>query len=256
MTLLAIKNLTKRFGGLTAVDSLTINVEAGGVHGLIGPNGSGKSTILNLVSGIYRPTDGSISLTGTELIGLRPNERARAGVGRTFQNIRLFPALTVLQNVMLGRVTQQRASMIRIILDSPSFRREVMETRNAAIEALCFMGMETFIDEFPGNLPYGHQRLVEIARVLASGSRLMLLDEPAAGLNSSEKKNLGHLLTRMCDTFGSTILLVEHDMRLLMSVSRTVSAVNFGKLIATGPTADVQSDPGVIKAYLGEGIHQ
>lgn len=253
MTLLAIKNLTKRFGGLTAVDSLTIDVESGGVHGLIGPNGSGKSTVLNLISGIYRPTEGSIALSGAEITGLKPNQRARVGVGRTFQNIRLFPTLTVLQNVMLGRVTQQHGSLMGIVLNSPVVRREVKETTDRAREALRFMGIDMFADEFHRNLPYGHQRLVEIARVLASGAKLMLLDEPAAGLNSSEKKNLGHLLTRMCDVFGSTVLLVEHDMRLLMSVSRTVSAVNFGKLIVTGSTANVQSDPDVIKAYLGAG---
>ncbi|MER2535036.1 MAG: ABC transporter ATP-binding protein [Rhizobiaceae bacterium] len=255
MTLLSITNLTKRFRGLTAVDSLNIAVVAGGVHGLIGPNGSGKSTILNLISGIYRPTAGSIKLGGRELTRLKPNERARAGIGRTFQNIRLFPTLTVIENVMLGRVTQQQGSLLGIVLNSPFVRREVDETRTRAVEALRFMGMEAFADEHPRNLPYGHQRLVEIARVLASGSQLMLLDEPAAGLNSSEKKDLGLLLTRICDVFGATILLVEHDMRLLMSVSQTVSAVNFGKLIATGRTADVQADQQVITAYLGEGIH-
>jgi branched-chain amino acid transport system ATP-binding protein len=256
MTLLAISNLTKRFGGLTAVDSLNIEVTAGNVHGLIGPNGSGKSTILNLISGIYRPTGGSIKLGGRELTRLKPNERARAGIGRTFQNIRLFPTLTVLENVMLGRVTQQRGSLLGIVLNSPLVRREVKETRDRAFEALRFMGMDGFAEELPRNLPYGHQRLVEIARVLASGCKLMLLDEPAAGLNSSEKKDLGQILTRICDVFGATILLVEHDMRLLMSVSQTVSAVNFGKLIVTGRTADVQADSQVIKAYLGEGAQR
>ncbi|RUZ72710.1 ABC transporter ATP-binding protein [Mesorhizobium sp. M7A.F.Ca.US.006.01.1.1] len=253
MTLLAIRNLTKRFGGLTAVDSLTINVKSGGVHGLIGPNGSGKSTVLNLISGIYRPTEGSIALSGAEITGIKPNQRAKIGVGRTFQNIRLFPTLTVLENVMLGRVTQQRSSPMGIILNSPLMRREVEETTEMARKALRFMSMEAFANEYHRNLPYGHQRLVEIARVLASGAKLMLLDEPAAGLNSSEKKNLGSLLTRMCDVFGSTVLLVEHDMRLLMSVSSTVSAVNFGKLIVTDSTANVQSNPDVIKAYLGAG---
>lgn len=254
MTLLAITNLTKKFGGLTAVDALNIEVEVGGVHGLIGPNGSGKSTVLNVISGIYRPTSGTISLGGTEVTRLMPHERIQVGIGRTFQNIRLFPTLTVLQNVMLGRVALQRGSLLGIVFNSGFVRREVKEARERAVEALRFMGIERWAEEFPKNLPYGHQRLVEIARVLASESKLMLLDEPAAGLNSAEKKDLGQMLTRICDVFGATMLLVEHDMRLLMSVSQTVSVINFGRLVATGSTAEIQSNPEVIKAYLGEGL--
>lgn len=254
MTLLAIKNLTKKFGGLTAVDALSIDVNPGGVHGLIGPNGSGKSTVLNIISGLYRPTSGSVSLSGAEVTRLMPHERTRVGIGRTFQNIRLFPTLTVLQNVMMGRVALQQGSLLGIMVNSRLVRREAEETRERAIEALRFMGIERCADEFPKNLPYGHQRLVEISRVLASDSKLMLLDEPAAGLNSSEKKELGQILTRICDVFGATMLLVEHDMRLLMSVSQTVSVINFGRLVATGATADIQSNPQVIKAYLGEGL--
>jgi ABC-type branched-subunit amino acid transport system ATPase component len=253
MTLLAIKNVTKRFGGLTAVDELNVDVQRGGVHGLIGPNGSGKSTILNLISGIYRPTSGSITLGGTEVTRLMPHERSRVGIGRTFQNIRLFPTLTVLQNVVLGRVAMQRGSLLGIVFNSRLVRAEVEEARWRAIEALRFMGIENCANEHPKNLPYGHQRLVEIARVLASEAKLMLLDEPAAGLNSSEKKELGQILTRICDTFGATMLLVEHDMRLLMSVSQAVSVINFGRLVTTGRTAEVQANPEVIKAYLGEG---
>lgn len=252
MTLLAIKNLTKRFGGLTAVDALNVDVHSGGVHGLIGPNGSGKSTILNLISGIYRPSNGSIALNGSEVTRLMPHERTRVGIGRTFQNIRLFPTLTVLQNVGLGRVAMQRSSLMGIMFNSKAVRAEVEETERRAIEALRFMGIENCANEHPRNLPYGHQRLVEIARVLASEAKLMLLDEPAAGLNSSEKKELGSLLTRICDVFGATMLLVEHDMKLLMSVSQTVSVINFGRLVATGPTSEVQANPEVIKAYLGE----
>lgn len=254
MTLLGIRQLTKRFGGITAVDALSIDVKQGGVHGLIGPNGSGKSTILNLISGIYRPTSGAITLSGTEVTRLMPHERTRVGIGRTFQNIRLFPALTVLQNVTIGRAALQHGSLMGVMVNSRFVRREVEETEDRAIRALRFMGIERCAGDFPRNLPYGHQRLVEIARVLASDSKLMLLDEPAAGLNSSEKKDLGQILTRICDVYGGTILLVEHDMRLLMSVSQTVSVINFGRLVATGPTAEVQSNPEVIKAYLGEGV--
>jgi ABC-type branched-subunit amino acid transport system ATPase component len=253
MTVLAIKNITKRFGGLTAVDALNIEVHRGGVHGLIGPNGSGKSTILNLISGIYRPSSGSITLNGTEVTRLMPHERSRVGIGRTFQNIRLFPTLTVLQNVVLGRVAMQRGSLLGIMFNSRLVRTEVEEAKSKANEALRFMGIENCANEHPKNLPYGHQRLVEIARVLASEAKLMLLDEPAAGLNSSEKKELGQILTRICDVFGATMLLVEHDMKLLMSVSQTVSVINFGRLVTTGRTVEVQANPEVIKAYLGEG---
>jgi ABC-type branched-subunit amino acid transport system ATPase component len=254
VTLLKIEKLSKKFGGVTAVDSLNIDVQPGGVHGLIGPNGSGKSTILNLISGIYRPTAGSISMSGTDVTRLMPHQRAGVGIGRTFQNIRLFPTLTVLQNVMMGRVSQQRGSLLGILFGSAFVRREVEELKERATEAVRFMGIERWIDDLPGNLPYGHQRLVEIARVLASDARLLLLDEPAAGLNSSEKKELGQMLTHISDHFSSTILLVEHDMRLLMSISHTVSVLNFGRLVVTGTTAEVQSNPLVIKAYLGDGI--
>ncbi|MCW5690911.1 MAG: ABC transporter ATP-binding protein [Pseudolabrys sp.] len=253
MTLLTISRLTKKFGGLTAVDNFDAQIEPGGVHGLIGPNGSGKSTILNLISGIYRPTSGAITMGGTDVTRLMPHERSRVGIGRTFQNIRLFPTLTVLQNVTLGRVALESGTLFGVLFDTKHVRAETEVSEQKAMEALRFMGIDAFANELPRNLPYGHQRLVEIARVLASDPKLMLLDEPAAGLNSSEKKDLGVILTRICDSFGATILLVEHDMRLLMSVSQTVSVVNFGRLVATGPSADVQANPEVKKAYLGEG---
>jgi len=253
MTLLTVTRLTKKFGGITAVDNFDAHIEPGGVHGLIGPNGSGKSTILNLISGIYRPTGGAITMGGIDVARLMPHERSRVGIGRTFQNIRLFPTLTVLQNVALGRVALETGSLFGVLMNSKHVRSETSESEKKAMDALRFMGMDGFADELPRNLPYGHQRLVEIARVLASDPKLMLLDEPAAGLNSSEKKDLGRILTRICDNFGATILLVEHDMRLLMSVSRTVSVVNFGRLVATGPSADVQANAEVKKAYLGEG---
>lgn len=253
MTLLKMTRLTKKFGGLTAVDSFDAEIKAGGVHGLIGPNGSGKSTILNLISGIYRPTSGAITMGGTDVTRLMPHERSRVGIGRTFQNIRLFPTLTVLQNVTLGRVALESGTFLGVLMNSRHVRAETEVSQKKALEALRFMGLDAFADELPRNLPYGHQRLVEIARVLASDPKLMLLDEPAAGLNSSEKKDLGRILTKICDAFGATILLVEHDMRLLMSVSQTVSVVNFGRLVATGPSADVQANAEVKKAYLGEG---
>lgn len=252
MTHLAMSNLTKKFGGLTAVDNFSVNINAGEVHGLIGPNGSGKSTILNLISGIYRPSSGTITMGGTDVTRLMPHERSRVGIGRTFQNIRLFPTLTVLQNVTLGRVGLESGTLAGILMNSRHVRSETDESQKKAMAALEFMGVKAFADELPRNLPYGHQRLVEIARVLASDAKLMLLDEPAAGLNSSEKRELGRMLTKISDAFNATILLVEHDMRLLMSVSQTVSVVNFGRLVATGPSAEVQANPEVIKAYLGE----
>jgi ABC-type branched-subunit amino acid transport system ATPase component len=253
MTLLDLRRLTKHFGGLAALDSLDLSLAREAIHGLIGPNGSGKSTTLNLISGIYRPTAGKIVLEDCEISHTAPYQRAAAGIGRTFQNIRLFPTLTVVENVMMGRSAFGKGTLAGVFFNSSFARAEERQFRDQAIKALDFVGVAQWRDRLPGSLPYGHRRLVEIARVIASGAKLILLDEPAAGLNSGEKKELGELIVRINAELGVTILLVEHDMRLLMSISKVVSVLNFGKLVTTGSVGEIRAHPEVIKAYLGEG---
>jgi ABC-type branched-subunit amino acid transport system ATPase component len=252
MSLLTLQGVGKTFGGVVAVDNASIVVEAGTIHGLIGPNGSGKSTTLNLISGIYRPTKGRVFFKGQDITDLPPHRRAAIGLGRTFQNIRLFPTMTVLENVMLGRAGHEQASIFGIAFGSRRSHQEAKDTRSRGMEALTFLGIGRHADSLPQNLPYGHRRLVEIARVIASGADVVLLDEPAAGMNTGEKQELAVTIQRMNERYRTTVILVEHDMRLLMSVSTRVSVLNFGRLIVTGGVAEVQAHPEVIRAYLGE----
>ena len=241
--ILRLENLQKHFGGVKAVDGINIEVARGTVHALIGPNGSGKTTTLNVLNGIYKPTAGRILVDGQNVTQDAPNVRAAHGVGRTFQNIRLFPALSVLENVMIGG--QRRNNPI-----APG------ETalRERAMSALEFVGMQDKAQIIVRNLPYGHQRLVEIARALAGHPKLLLLDEPAAGLNMTEKHELANLLKRLRG-HGITIFLIEHDMRLIVQVADKISVLNFGKKIAEGTPDEVLRHPDVIAAYLGENAH-
>lgn len=236
--ILEVKGLAKHFGGLRAVDGIDLAVAAGSVHALIGPNGSGKTTTLNLLSGIYRPTAGSIRLGGRDVAGLAPHLLAAAGIGRTFQNIRLFHSLTAFENVLIGSFREGSG------LDAPA-RRE------RAMAALGFVGMVARAHDVVAGLPYGHQRLVEIARALAANPTLLLLDEPAAGLNLTEKQNLVALLRRLRG-HGLTIFLIEHDMDLVEQVSDRITVLNFGRRIADGTPAEVLRHPDVVAAYLGE----
>jgi len=238
--ILRLENVHKHFGGVHAVDGIDLEVTRGTVHALIGPNGSGKTTTLNVLNGIYVPTAGRIAFEGEDITGASPHERAARGVGRTFQNIRLFPALSVLENVMIGGQRKNNP-----------LEPGTAALRERALSALQFVGMADRADEIVKNLPYGHQRLVEIARALAGQPKLLLLDEPAAGLNHTETQELVALLKRLRG-HGLTIFLIEHDMALIEQVSDKISVLNFGKKIAEGAPQDVLRHPEVIAAYLGE----
>lgn len=241
--ILRLQNVRKHFGGVKAVDGIDIEVARGTVHALIGPNGSGKTTTLNVLNGIYKPTAGRIMIDGEDVTQKAPHVRAAHGVGRTFQNIRLFPALSALENVMVGAQRQ----------NNPIERGEAA-LRERALSALAFVGMADRANVIVKSLPYGHQRLVEIARALAGHPKLLLLDEPAAGLNQTEKQELVGLLKRLRG-HGLTIFLIEHDMGLIVQVSDKISVLNFGKKIAEGTPDEVLRHPDVITAYLGENVH-
>ena len=248
---LTVTGLTKYFGGLKAVDGLDMVVRRGVIHALIGPNGSGKTTTINMLSGLYTPTGGSILLAGQEISGAPPHEISLKGISRTFQNIRLFPELSVLDNVLIGQHGQSRAGLLRSIVQDPTQKNEEARLRKRALQMLQFVGLQGLETEKAGSLPYGRQRMLEIARALVSDPVLLLLDEPAAGLNPSETEELRTLLEQI-RAMGITILLVEHDMELVMTVSDTISVLNFGRKIAEGNEAEVNANPEVISAYLGQ----
>jgi ABC-type branched-subunit amino acid transport system ATPase component/ABC-type branched-subunit amino acid transport system permease subunit len=248
--LLTVKGLAKHFGGLKAVDGVDMVVRRGEIQALIGPNGSGKTTILNMLSGLYIPTAGEISLGGAAIAGKKPHVITSMGMARTFQNIRLFGELTVLENVLIGRHCHSRAGLFSSILHLPSQRAEESAIRAKALEMLAFVGLKGKEFAQANSLPYGQQRLLELARALASDPQLLLLDEPAAGLNAAETEALVELLFQIC-TRGITILLVEHDMNLVMNVSDHITVLNFGRKIAEGSAEQIEKNQEVIDAYLG-----
>lgn len=251
MPVLSLQNVTKRFGGLVAVNNVSLTLEKGDLAGLIGPNGAGKTTIFNLLTGVYAPTEGSILFNGQELSGKKPYQIAKLGVCRTFQNIRLFPDLTVLDNVRTAASTQECAGLFSTVFRTARFAREEAKVTAEAKRLLKLMNLDALQNETARNLPYGDQRRLEIARALATKPELLLLDEPAAGMNPQESSDLMHLIRRLRDEFGLTILLIEHDMTVVMGVCEKITVLVYGQPIAHGTPAEIRGNSRVIEAYLG-----
>ena len=252
MAMLEVNHLAIQFGGLRAVDGFNVSIEKGQLYGLIGPNGAGKTTIFNLLTGVYKPTEGIIRLDGQDITGKSTIEINKAGIARTFQNIRLFKDMPVLDNVKVGLHTHHSYSTLAGILRLPKYYKVEKEMDEKAMEILKVFDLDKEADTLAGNLPYGKQRKLEIARALATNPKLLLLDEPAAGMNPNETQELMDTIRFVQKHFGMTILLIEHDMKLVGGICEEVTVLNFGQVLAQGETLKVLKDPAVVTAYLGE----
>lgn len=252
MAMLEVTNLSISFGGLRAVDDFNISIEEGALYGLIGPNGAGKTTVFNLLTGVYKPNEGHIVLDGRDITGKKTIEINKEGIARTFQNIRLFKELTVRENVMVGMHNEITYPTLAGILKLPSYRRAEKEMKEKSMELLKVFDLDQEADTLASNLPYGKQRKLEIARALATSPKLLLLDEPAAGMNPNETMELMNTIQFVRDQFKMTILLIEHDMKLVSGICSKLTVLNFGHVLCQGGTEEVLNNPEVVKAYLGE----
>ena len=253
MALLEMANITKTFGGLKAISDVTFSLEKGRIVSIIGPNGAGKTTFFNTLTGIYRPDTGTIKFNGKSLVGLRTDQIAACGIARTFQNIRLFADMTVIENIMVGMHVHLKQSPLQTLLRLPGFNREEKEAEVKALRLMKYVGLNNVENELAKNLPYGAQRRLEIARALAADPQLLLLDEPAAGMNPQETEDIIKLFRDIRDNMGITILLIEHDMRVVMNISEDICVMDYGVKIAQGSPEQIRNNTKVIEAYLGRG---
>lgn len=253
MALLETVNIVKRFGGLTAVNNVNFKLEPGQIVSIIGPNGAGKTTFFNTLTGIYRPDEGQITFNGKSLNGLRPDQIASRGISRTFQNIRLFASMSVIENILVGMHVHLKQSPVDTLFHLPFFRKEEKDSELKAEELMNYVGLKGVGNELAQNLPYGGQRRLEIARALAADPMMLLLDEPAAGMNPQETEDVTRLFRRIRDEKGITILLIEHDMRVVMNISEHICVMDYGEKIAEGTPGEIRSNKRVIEAYLGRG---
>ena len=252
MAMLEVKNLGISFGGLRAVDDFHISIEKGQLYGLIGPNGAGKTTVFNMLTGVYTPDEGTISLDGADITGKKTIDINKAGIARTFQNIRLFKELSVIDNIKVGLHESMKYNLASSLLRMPNYWKEEKKCTERALELLDIFHMADLANAQAGSLPYGAQRRLEIMRALATGPKLLLLDEPAAGMNPSETAELTETIRRIRDEFNIAVLLIEHDMSLVMGICEGIAVLNFGRIIAKGTPDEIRDNPQVIEAYLGK----